>query len=365
MGFIATAFGNHAQEKAAKQASAQQQAAIKDQQQTNTGTVNDANATLGLGEMNAENAFDKYGNAAINTTQQYGNQAINALKDSTATAQNDLGTTGAAGLRALGQGATAQQGGYSSAIGSTVAGANAATNTLQSLRNGRAGAMLDQPGGLYGGFTADPSYQFALDQSEQAINRAAAAHGGRLSGETLKALQNNASGLATQNYQNFIGNRNSLYNNVANNDAYNANLGTNEANLQATTGTNVAGLQTGAGNSAYNAAANNANFGFGVGQAQAGAATALGTNTAQTLQQIGAQASGYQNNLGQNIGSLTANTAGAQAGNQMTGAQLNTNLTSNLVGAQGMPVQYSGQTLAGIGKGIDQTANAAAAIFGG
>lgn len=52
-------------------------------------------------------------------------------------------------------------------------------------------------------FTSDPGYQYALDQSQQAIERSAAARGGLASGNTLTALQRNAIGLADQNYGNW------------------------------------------------------------------------------------------------------------------------------------------------------------------
>jgi hypothetical protein len=51
-------------------------------------------------------------------------------------------------------------------------------------------------------YTADPGYQFRLDQGEQGINRAATASGSRYSGATLKALSRFNSGLASQEYGN-------------------------------------------------------------------------------------------------------------------------------------------------------------------
>jgi len=51
-----------------------------------------------------------------------------------------------------------------------------------------------------GGFEQDPGFQFALEQQEEAINRAAAARGGRFSGRTLRELQRGAAGLASQQF---------------------------------------------------------------------------------------------------------------------------------------------------------------------
>jgi hypothetical protein len=58
--------------------------------------------------------------------------------------------------------------------------------------------LLDSPGS----FQADPGYQFRLQQGENAIMRSAAARGGRMGGDTLKALMEHGQGLASQEYQN-------------------------------------------------------------------------------------------------------------------------------------------------------------------
>jgi hypothetical protein len=52
-------------------------------------------------------------------------------------------------------------------------------------------------------FQSDPGYQYALDQQQRAIQHSAAARGTLGSGNTLKALQQNAIGLADQNYGNW------------------------------------------------------------------------------------------------------------------------------------------------------------------
>jgi hypothetical protein len=54
----------------------------------------------------------------------------------------------------------------------------------------------DQP------FTADPSYQFRLQQGQQALERSAAARGGTFSGRAAKDLTNYAQGAASQEYGN-------------------------------------------------------------------------------------------------------------------------------------------------------------------
>lgn len=62
----------------------------------------------------------------------------------------------------------------------------------------------------YSQFFMSPDYQFALEQGMQATERSAAARGGLRSGNTLAALTRYGSGLATQNFNNYIGRLQSL-----------------------------------------------------------------------------------------------------------------------------------------------------------
>ena len=71
--------------------------------------------------------------------------------------------------------------------------------------------MLDQPGytptewkdpGQFQFSQDDPSYQWRLQQGQDALERSAAGRGGLQSGATLKALTNYAQGAASQEYQN-------------------------------------------------------------------------------------------------------------------------------------------------------------------
>lgn len=58
----------------------------------------------------------------------------------------------------------------------------------------------------YSAFYNSPGFQFAQQQGDQAINRGAAATGNAFSTSTLGALGNYNNGLASQTYQNYIGN---------------------------------------------------------------------------------------------------------------------------------------------------------------
>lgn len=90
-------------------------------------------------------------------------------------------------------------------------------------------------------FHADPGYNFAMQQGNQAIERSAAARGGLNSGDTMKALDSYSQGLGAQQYQSaynrFTNNQNNTYNKlstlagvgqVANGQV--ANAGSNAAN---------------------------------------------------------------------------------------------------------------------------------------
>lgn len=66
----------------------------------------------------------------------------------------------------------------------------------------------------------DPSYQFRLQQGQDAIQSSAAARGGLLSGATLKALQGYGQDMASQEYQNaynrFNADQTNRYNRLSN-----------------------------------------------------------------------------------------------------------------------------------------------------
>ena len=64
----------------------------------------------------------------------------------------------------------------------------------------------DQVAAAQKAFTADPGYKFALDQALQAVQRNASTGGMTTSGNLLDALQKNAVGYASQDYQNWLKN---------------------------------------------------------------------------------------------------------------------------------------------------------------
>ena len=57
----------------------------------------------------------------------------------------------------------------------------------------------------FSSFTTAPDFQFNLQQGQDAINRSAAARGGLLSGAAVKAGQTYASGLASNQFNSYVG----------------------------------------------------------------------------------------------------------------------------------------------------------------
>jgi hypothetical protein len=129
------------------------------------------------------------------------------------------------------------------------AGTSALSKLTSSVTNPTAFNMSD--------FMSDPGYQFTLQQGQNAINSSAAAKGNALSGGTLKAQTQYATGLANTTYG----------------DAYNRYLATSQQNYNQLAG--VAGLGLNATNSASSADLGTAS-GVANLQTQAGNAQAAG-----------------------------------------------------------------------------------------
>lgn len=129
---------------------------------------------------------------------------------------------------------------------------------------------------------SDPSYQFRLQQGQDAIQSSAAAQGGLLSGATLKALQNYGQESASQEYSNaynrFNADQTNRYNRLSNLVGIGQNAAAQVGN---------AGAQT------AQAIANNTMAG-----ANALAAGQIGSANAWTdgAQQLGSLATAYLNN---------------------------------------------------------------------
>ena len=124
-----------------------------------------------------------------------------ALKAPLGISQQYTQTAGSAGYDPSKANAAIQQGidpltGYS-------AQGNSA-NKLQADLSGANGQAAQQA--AYAAYQSSPAMQYQMEQMQRATEQSAAARGGLLSGNVLQELQRNASGIASQDYQNQFNN---------------------------------------------------------------------------------------------------------------------------------------------------------------
>lgn len=146
-------------------------------------------------------------------------------------------------------------------------------------------------------FQTSPGYQFQLDQATQAGQRQAAATGRLDGGGTLAALTSLGSGLANQEYNNYLNRlqgQGQMGFNAA--QAMGNNLG-QQANLQ------------------YQQGAGQAQIAQDRGRTLAGINSGLGASMAQSLAGQGAGEAQLYGNMGNSLASLTGNTAMAHMKN--------------------------------------------------
>lgn len=293
-------------------------------------------------------------------------QSQDALTQGLGQQRQDLLSAGSLGTGALAQGQTGAlsalyngatqgvgylgqaQSGVDTAINS---GANAAGNILGN-RQDRAGALLDQPGGLYGNYQQSPGYQFAQQQGEQAIARQNAASGGRYSGAALKEISQFNNGLANQDYQNFVQNQNSLYGANANSDAQSLQAGGQLANIYAQGASQLGSAQQALGSQA------------------AGLAAGTGQNAANTISGTAGQLANTYAQTGTQLASQAGSSAGALAGNANNYYNGLNNLDWNGVttlnqyglGAAGVPLQTIGANAANNASTTQYAGTTAAAL---
>lgn len=212
-----------------------------------------------LGDVKAAEAQAEAQKEALDANERIATSTRDWLTD-----RSDLGIGYIRG--AAGQGAGALNKGYGQA--------------RRDLDSGRLGSMLDQPGGLYGGFEQDPGYQFRLQQGQQALDRQSAARGGRGGTRAMEAMAQFNQGLASQEYGNYAARRQAEAGLASGVDqglaGMSANYGSSLADLYSNTGANMANAAIGASGQGTSlsqqlmAAHNNyANSGGMVQQAQA------------------------------------------------------------------------------------------------
>jgi hypothetical protein len=165
-------------------------------------------------------------------------------------------------------------------------------------------------------FQQSPGYQYNLGQQQQAIQQSAAGRTGALSGNMLQALQSNASGLANQDYYNWLGQA--------------TNFGLQNFNAGTQNDLNTFNANTQTAQNSYNALSGNFwNVYDALAQGQG-----QNINVLQNLSQQGQGAAANQGltQLGGNIGNALIGQGNALAGGQIGSANA---LSSGLGGAAG------------------------------
>lgn len=103
-------------------------------------------------------------------------------------------------------------------------------------------------------YQASPGYNYEVQQSMDAIQNSAAAKGGLVSGNALKALQANAQGLASTDYQSManldMNQKQQLFNMLQTMAGSGQNAAANLGSLGSSTANSIASAQIGAGNAA-------------------------------------------------------------------------------------------------------------------
>lgn len=330
-------FGDKQQAGAAKDAQTQNAALLQQGRDAATGAAYTANDLLNSAMPGVQDLLAQgYQGANDFATQGYGQQRSDILQSGQLGA-NAITQGMGGGLGALyagtGQGIDYLNGGLESGVGA-IGG-----------RTDRAGAMLDQQGGLYGGLQMDPGFAFRQAEGNRALMNRIAAGGDRFGANATRALVDYNQGLASQEYNNAAQRRLSEYGAAQGADAQSLQAQNILANLYSGAANNAAGMAYGAGQGAANI----------YGQGGASLADLYG----RTGFQLGSEAAG----AGQALGGLSQDYYGG-LGNLDYG--LAQQMGGNLTGAasagmglipQGMAnnqalVPYAGQGLATAGNAI-------------
>ncbi len=238
----------------------------------------------------------------------------------------DLLQSGALGVDAITQG---QGGALSSLYGGLQAGGDILTN-----RQDRSGQMLDQQGGLYGNYQADPGYAFRKQEGEDAIRRMQAARGGRFGGAAMKELVDYNQNMASQEFGNYANRANSEFGARSNSDAQGLQAGGQLASLYAQAG-------QGAANTYMGGAGQMADIYGRTG-------TQLGGQAAGAGGQLGANTSGYFGSLA-NLGLDTAKQMNQY---ELGAAGVGVNMIPTQAANNQSTVPYAGSAINAIGNTV-------------
>lgn len=222
----------------------------------------------------------------------------------------------------------------------------------------------------FANYQSSPGQQYLRDEAEQALIRQAAATGGLRGGNVLQALQQNAIGLAAQDYQNQFNRLGTMADRGLQGLGYQANLYGQASNAASAAGGQGAGVQGAAigANASLGAAGIGAraalardagNYAFQTGSLMAQGRTDAGSALAGLYNQ---QGSGMADIYGQGYGNI-ANILAAGGENQYNSDAARAALLSNINmgGAStvsGLPTApYTTQNM-GLGRNIGESRNA-------
>lgn len=338
-----SAWGAHDQAEAAKEAEAARLEAAE----------RAAARSAETGQLAAE-GIRQYGGMAGEALEAYGAQGLGELEQS-----RDLATG-----QILGYGGMAEEAlrrGYGGAIdtfGGAVDQARAdamrgmpgyeqATQRAAGLADtfreqSQLGRLMADPGGY---LASDPGYQFRLQEGEEAINRAASARGGRMSGRTLEELQRHGQGLASQEFGQAAQRAQTADAATLQALSQSAGLGLQGAGGLASgyRGIGQMGLQGGAGL---------AGMQQGMGQGMGQHYTGMGQGLGNLYSQYGPMMANYYRGMGGDISNMLTGTGSNMANAMMGGITAGNPLMQQGIAGIGGGVPYVGGMQGAIGQGI-------------
>jgi hypothetical protein len=301
--------------------------------------------------------------AQQNTLTDYANKAIGTLGPAYDSARGALTSNFAPALSAVNAGYDAARpdvmSNYQTGLGQInrgiagydpYVGTGTAANTMLSNALGLGGAGGNAA--ATAAFQAGPQYQWNLDQATGNAVRGANRYGMSTGGNTLDAITRLGSNLASGEYNNWLGNLNTMAGRGLSAASGQGGLLSTSGQLSANLGNNLGNLDTGRGNAVGNLYTN---LGSGLGSLFAN----QGTNTANIYTGLGSGIAGVQGNLATaltgDLSRASDATAAADTANRKfqtgllgTGLQLGAGLLS---GGSGLGLSGLGGLGSGLGIG--------------
>lgn len=259
---------------------------------------------LATGTYDAMGAYNRGADQGRSDINNYYDQGVQSLRSGIETGRGDINQAS--------QGAIDRFNPYAETGGKAF--------DIEAARSGALGYEAQQE--AFANYTESPGQQWLREQQEQAVIRNQASTGGSQSGNVLTALQEQAAGRASQNFQTDLGNLRSLA--TRGQDAAG-----NQAQIQSQAGRDLAQMSVAGGQQEMSLRQTQ-------GDQLATMANQLGVSEGQLANQLGINLSNIYGTAGTNISSLR-DAAGRDIANQInsTGtnvANLQSGLGSNLSG---------------------------------